>query len=484
MVRCIVAASLAAVLSLTVGCRRNTTDTPQRPRAAPPDRYLVGAHYYYWYPQNFRQGYLRKTLVPAEKPALGIYRSDDPRVIEQHIAWCSRYGVDFLALDWWPGRDERNAGFAKALLAAPNLGDVKFCVFYETWTLNFDKDFGTTTFTDEVTQRFLADMTGIARTFFNNPAYLRVQNRPVVFLYLSRTFCGRYREALTQLRAKLAEMGHDVYLVGDEIFWKVVADRTIPGGHPEESTGPQRGRIMQFDAITAYNLYEGGTASHRGYGAESAYVEDSLRLYRDYSLACGNRVALVPSVTPGYNDRGVRPSVDHYPIPRQWRADLPEGTFLAETLERVAFPLADPVLNMIMITTWNEWNEDTAIEPLDQSPPTSRDQSESGTGFTQGYSYSGHGTTYLEVLRDKTVAVAGCVIGADGAPARGVSVSAWVNGGRVTADETDAAGCYTLSRLRMPPGAYEVGPEAGAARTPVQVVKDRTTAEIDFRLGK
>ena len=35
------------------------------------DRYLVGAYYYYWYPNNFRQGYLRGKLKPPQVPVLG-----------------------------------------------------------------------------------------------------------------------------------------------------------------------------------------------------------------------------------------------------------------------------------------------------------------------------------------------------------------------------------------------------------------------------
>jgi hypothetical protein len=35
------------------------------------------------------------------------------------------------------------------------------------------------------------------------------------------------------------------------------------------------------------------------------------------------------------------------------------------------------------------------------APPTATDDSRTGTAFTAGYPYAGHGTTYVDVLRDR-----------------------------------------------------------------------------------
>src|SRR3546814_4070299 len=49
---------------------------------------------------------------------------------------------------------------------------------------------------------------------------------------------------------------------------------------------------------------------------------------------------------------------------RAWAPGAAEGTFLAEMLRQVADRWLDPRNPMVMITSWNEWNEDTGIEPL------------------------------------------------------------------------------------------------------------------------
>ena len=110
---------------------------------------------------------------------------------------------------------------------------------------------------------------------------------------------------------------------------------------------------------------------------------------------------MIPLALPGYNDRAVRPAAGHYVIPRAWAPGAGEGSFLAEWLERFTLPLVDARLPMLLVTSWNEWSEDTAIEPAAPASATHLDGSPSGVAYTQGFRYEGFGTRYLEVLREK-----------------------------------------------------------------------------------
>jgi hypothetical protein len=302
----------------------------------------------------------------------------------------------------------------------------------------------------------IADFEKLAERCFSHPSYLRLRGRPVVFLYLSRTFSGAFEQALTHLRAALGKRGYDLFLIGDEVFWKV-SPVVKPGQVPFPLVEtPQPARFRLFDAITSYNMYENGTASQKGYAAHSTYVSDVAAKYAEYLAAAAGRVYFVPQIIPGYNDRGVRLNADHYAIPREWDEGAGEASLFTQLLERTALRFLDPRLNMIMITSWNEWNEDTAIEPLAPEGPTRNDDSASGKEYTQGYAYSGHGLRCLEALRDKVVAACGTVRrGSSVVP--GAVVRASREGRLVAETRADSSGRFRFSRRTLPAGHYTIG---------------------------
>jgi hypothetical protein len=356
----------------------------------------VGAHHYLWFPQVFDgRRYLRARLRPAQEPQLGEYSSASTAVAEQHIAWAASAGIDFFTLDWWPTVPLRNALIDQAVLAARNIGDIRFCVFYELADLGYDVASGATVFDGETIRRFLTDMEEIATRYFAHPNHLRIEDRPVIFFYVTRTAVGRFEEAMTRFRRDMAAIGFDPYVIADEVFWHVA--RPDGGGNSEE---PQRDRISLFDAITSYNLFDPTRPSQAGYGASSTLVSDARALFERYRQASPRPV--IPLAIPGYNDRGLRLEAAHHVIPREWEPGAGEGSFFAEWLQRFTLPLVDSRLPMVLVTSWNEWSEDTAIEPLEPASPTTTDGSPSGRDYTLGFRYGGYGSRYLEVLRRAT----------------------------------------------------------------------------------
>lgn len=472
IVRIIFGWSTLAFFTLILGCG----DRP------PPPRYLVGAYYYLWYPRHFqKERYLRRVLDPPQTPVLGIYRSEDPETVEKQIAWCSRFGIDFLAVSWWPNRPVLDRTLRAGLLEAENLADIRWCIFYETQDLGIDWASGTIIWTEQKIARLLADLHSFADDYFPHPAYLKIDGRPVIILYLTRNFHGSGAEVLGRVREEMRQRGVDLFIIGDEVFWKVAAAGPDQSAPPTWTEIPQKSRIELFDAISSYNMYESRRHDHQGYGSQSRYLSEVEEKYGQYRAAAGDRTVFIPNLIPGYNDRPYRIRRDHYPIPRQWAKGEAEGSLFSIAFDRLGLNFVDSKLPIILITSFNEWIEDTAIEPLSPAPPTDRDLSPEGDLCTRGYSYPGFGQTYLEIIRDKVVAVSGRVTRGEGTPRAGVIVEGWQGGEIRAVATTDQAGYYRLSRFSMGPGEYRVGIQGGEEWENLQVDPERTVTGIDFR---
>jgi hypothetical protein len=123
----------------------------------------------------------------------------------------------------------------------------------------------------------------------------------------------------------------------------------------------------------------------------------------------------VPDVAPGFNDRGFRLLTNHPAEPRQWVPGNGPASTLDHLFRCVAIPELDPALPMVMVTSWDDWNEDTAVEPIG-GVPTRADDSPGGDSFTQGYTYGGEGRAAVRTLRRDVALLDGTA--ATGAPAR------------------------------------------------------------------
>ena len=69
-------------------------------------------------------------------------------------------------------------------------------------------------------------------------------------------------------------------------------------------------------------------------------------------------------------------------------------SLFASTLA-LAGSLVDPSLSLLAVTSWNEWNEDTQIEPTALGSQLTTGPFE----LTQGYAYQPYGFSLLELLR-------------------------------------------------------------------------------------
>ena len=160
-------------------------------------------------------------------------------------------------------------------------------------------------------------------------------------------------------------------------------------------------RAGLWDAITDFDVY--GSALQAN-GSTTAGVNALADQYQSAKqVAQSAHVGFVPAVSPGFNDSAVRSG---HPAAPRYLTDVPgsaEGSLFSAELSQAALPNLDSAAsNMLMVSTFNEWHEDTQIEPTITANPTSVDSSGQRT-YAQGYSYPGYGSLYLDLLHSATL---------------------------------------------------------------------------------
>ncbi|HPG39378.1 MAG TPA: glycoside hydrolase family 99-like domain-containing protein [bacterium] len=347
---------------------------------------VVSVYYYSWWGNtgytHWPDGYLGEKLLPPQPPYLDEYNSNSDVLVKKHLEWSQSYGIDNWICSWWGWGPWNEIDTIIRSQIATNVKEYNttFCLLYESGNLlKFQND--RIVFDDEDIAKLRSDFDYIATTYFSNPSYYRINNRPVVYFYLTRVFTGEYAHALQLLRQDMIARGYDIYIVGDEVYWD----------------SPDQTRIAAFDAITAYNMH--GPWQYAGYPANTNFIDDVSEIFSQYSAIANNLgVDFIPNTTPGFNDRAVRLNVNHYIIPTQIHPDSNNvSTFYQFT--KMAINHVDSSINAIDITSFNEWHEGSQIEPTIVAAPTNTDISSSGQDYTLGFTYEGYGTRYLDIVR-------------------------------------------------------------------------------------
>jgi len=343
---------------------------------------FVGTYYYPWYDDSSFHGgsptgstTLGYHLEPTQvQPALGWYDQDNASVISQHYDWARYAGIDFFVCSYWGmGSGEDNI-IRNRMFNNPDRGDIQLCVFMEPRLTPAHS-------TDPATEaEMTAEMNYLCDNYFDHPSYLYIDGKPAVFIYITRAMDNTELElCLNTFRTAALNKGYELYIAGDEV-WKA----------PNASIdGP---RVSQMDAITNYDVY--------GNNSSTPFVTDSVlntwqsRNAAWKSLADTYGTDMIPAISPGYNDRTVRLASNHPACSRKLNDETHEfGTLFSGMIDRL-----EPDVEMIMINSWNEWHEDTQIEPTTVVAPTNVDDSATGDTYTQGLYYEGYGTRYLDIL--------------------------------------------------------------------------------------
>jgi hypothetical protein len=279
---------------------------------------LIGAYYYAWYFGRW----LHKTKRASDTPILGEYSNNVyGQTLDEHMSMAKQAGIDFMAVSW-----AHNLDYGYIMDAAQKSG-IKITALYESLQRATGK-YQTIIKRDH--SNILRDLEAISDDF-EEDCWLRIGGKPVLMIYVSRNY-QEPNDIFGEMRKKIG----DVYLVGDEVFW---------GDKPDPN------RYQAFDAITSYNWYQPGRFVPN---KEKETCDSFLLSIREFLNECNFTRPYWPVAMPGYDDSSFRPQANHPPIPRL------DGYFFEESLKDAITMNPD----CLMITSFNEFYEDSEIEPV------------------------------------------------------------------------------------------------------------------------
>jgi len=331
-------------------CERVEKDTDEQqdePTDQPTSDLTVGAHYYPWYGRGTHVDWPAES---PEQPVLGSYDARDPEIIAQHLEWCQDYGVDWLSMSWW-GQNSPEDITIRDYILEQSLGETTFSIFYETpGMLTADSDGTFNLSSSQNREQLISDVEYLSDTYFTHPAYRRIDGRPVFYLYIAREYRGDIAAIFDALRDASAD---GLYIIADLIRF----------GPPLDTDDPL---IEAADAVTSYSMYSPLD------DINDRFVERATDVY-DYwtePLAQAD-TEFMPVVLPGYDDSELT-HVDRDNPP------LEASPELFREFCREAQPYVTDGANSIFITSFNEWYENTQIEPSER-----------------------YGTAYLDIVREE-----------------------------------------------------------------------------------
>lgn len=319
------------IISLTAGCfAPQTENNPPIVLKPVNDNMNIGAYYYPWYSANpmrhWNEGY-------NGHPSLGEYSSRSETVINKHIELAVNNGIDFFLVSWWGKYSFEDITFKDYILKASLAPQMKFAILYETGgllSLNSNNNFDLSLSTNVTNLK--NDFIYLSRYFSANN-YLKIDGKPVVFLYLTRIFTGDAETALNQVRAAIRNLGFELYLIADQVYWQ------------DPNTMGEKNFMRLFEAVTAYNMHTGDSQ------IDVNFVGKVSNKYNEwYQVTSNLNIDFIPDVMPGFHNSDVNAPV----IVRT------EGKFT--DFCREARKYLSPK-NLVLITSWNEWHEYTQIEP-------------------------------------------------------------------------------------------------------------------------
>jgi len=298
----------------------------QENKTVEPEKKRVLAFYYSWYRlrevSNHKSHWNKinknekEISDSAHYPEGGPYDSTNPEIIEKHMKQAKEAGIDTFIVSWWGINSYETKEALPIILDKAQKYDITISLYYE------DNEHNST---EARIEHGLKDLKFIYNEYAKHPAFLKVNGKPVLFIYKRAIHQMKWKEWAVIINRLKKETNNNFSFMVD--YQSSIAS-TI------------------FDGLHTYNLIS--VAQSKSLNKIESNLENRYKEINN--MAAKNNIISTLTVIPGFDSRKIGGDTH---IPRR------NGKLYSTMWEKVLEINPD----WVVITSWNEWHEGTEIEP-------------------------------------------------------------------------------------------------------------------------
>ncbi|MEM7565163.1 MAG: glycosyltransferase, partial [Pseudomonadota bacterium] len=318
------ARDLLTLFNRTLESRNDTTFSK-------PNRPLLGAHYYPWYNTGEDTRHWNENsdyAAVADLPVTGEYSSDDDDLILRHLETVQAAGLDYLVLNMqvsFNGLDPRDIRavekfFALAAEHSPNLSICFMLAFDKVSSENIDQVFSY-----------------LESRFTTKSNYLIVRDKPVIWYFLTESFIGHFYHHFEQF--KTASSAYIRIAAANFCYSKYLS-------------------VHYSDFFHGWSIYSPLQISNKKRW-EALWSTSHI----DFAENCKSDLVGAFTICPGYNDTALTLTERGN---SKFRKISRKNTLTYERMQNACMKL-DPLPELIVVTSFNEFHERTHIEPTERT---------------------------------------------------------------------------------------------------------------------
>ena len=336
-----------------------------KPEPAKSDR-VVAAHYYAAWKKGsagIHEGFndLAEEF-PDRTPLMGYYDEENPEVCDWEIKWALEHGINCFIYCWY--RYNWNTGnpvTADALRCAHGIHEALFNAKYGDM-MNFAIMYEASPRWGGTDERDMIEnlMPFWMENYFKRDNYLKIDNKPVLFVYNPQRLASECFESEESQKATLDACREYAKKCGfDGMIFAACRFEVDKDGHEELI---RRGFDIRFG-------YNSGYVPDYDYPPEDEVIEAQCRLMKENLAIDSERFILTPSCfrdsTPRYSQRWLDFGYTYRLWHRIWYLSPEKYRKLLSRVKEISDALPDGAWGkrIMMIDNWNEWDEGHFVAP-------------------------------------------------------------------------------------------------------------------------